>query len=192
MPKEGIINKRISRSLNLLINYMQLWGLSYHEVNKGNQAIQSLGNNQRADFASIYRYGMKPLIRTSDFDAAILRGSRPQSPVWINYLNDWWSNLHLLFSGSIMTHGIEEHLAVGYNIQVEDKLFHIEGYTHSYSVNSENSTKFFRTSLQVSMGRHIDKNNKSKLKVKTSSNKDFSKIAEDYLNRDDRGFSDDQ
>lgn len=191
VPKEFLINKHIGKSIAPIMNYLQLFGQASSDT-QGAQAIQTELGNEANDTVAVYRYGLKPMIQTSDFDNPGLGdGVNYRSPAWIRLLKDWWLKLHHHFNGSITTFGIQEHLAVGYNLQIEDKLYHIEGYTHTFQVYPTGS-KEFRTRIDISMGRTLDKNGNSSIKVKTGKQGDPTIDAQNasILDRDDRGIVD--
>jgi hypothetical protein len=184
-----IINKRIGRSLNTLINYIQLLGQPSTSQTSG-VAIQAVAQNERTDLVAISRYGLKPMVKTDDFDdpAIFTSTTNYRSPRWVNLLDDWWGRLHHHFNGSLTCNGITEHIAVGYNLQIEDKLFHIEDYTHTYSV-SPSGNHTFRTTLGLSMGRTIGKNGNTFISLDTATD-DAQNPS--IINRDSRGVTDEE
>jgi hypothetical protein len=192
IPENFIISKRLGRSLNTLINFIQLWSNTLGEVNAPSLAEQSSRGNYDANYSSIVRYGLRTMATTADFDSLIdfdpsqrYTVAASQTPTWVRILSDWYMDMYLLRSGDVTVNGIEEHLPVGYNIALEDTLYHLEGYSHSYNVTSSGHT--FRTTLNLSMGRRLDKYQQTILKNQATTQIDLT--AASQLGRDQRGYT---
>lgn len=125
--------------------------------------------NWAMDMGSIRRHGLKTAFLGTSFS---VRGNEISAEERLNYLTsdhaaklagvlpDWWLGHGLYDTGSITIYGVEEPLSVGDNLLVRrpngyaDELYHIEGYTHSFSVS--NGKRRFRTSLTVTRGQTVD------------------------------------
>jgi len=83
-------------------------------------------------------------------------------PYWIGLLNNWYMGAHTLESGSFTFVGIEEPLSIGDNIEIVrgnnavNELYHVESYSHSYSIGMESGEKTFRTTVNVTRGQRVD------------------------------------
>lgn len=186
IPEDFIITKRVGRSINSLVNFMQIWSNTLGEVNAPSLAEQTSRGNYDANYPSIIRYGLRTVTTTADFDTLqLFNSAASQSPTWVRILSDWYMDMYLLRSGDVTVNGIEEHLPVGYNVALEDTLYHLEGYTHTYNVTS--SGHLFRTILNLSMGRRLDERQKTIIKNNKTDRLEFA--ASNKIERDQRGYS---
>ena len=70
-------------------------------------------------------------------------------------LVDFLENQHLMYSGNIQTHGIQEPICVGENVQFGEIVGHIEAVSHGYQVGGDGRVSF-ATSIDFSHGIHKD------------------------------------
>jgi len=144
------------------------------------------------DILDIRRSGLRPFIRSSEFDELLTERNTSSSPEWAKLFADALFGSHLKLNGTIECQGIQEPIAVGDNFEFDGIVFHIEAVAHSASI-APDGKRFFKTSLQLSHG--IDKDSKNQ---KIFPQMDFTNMqseqADDYVNSNKTlpGFSDEQ
>lgn len=110
------------------------------QIRRGNYDIDSL---------DVSRSGVRTLITYST--AAMSSRQISSINIWKELIADFNINQNLKLTGSLTCAGIIEPICIGDNLELENKLFHIEGIVHSYTV-SPDGHKAFRTSLDLSNG----------------------------------------
>lgn len=110
---------------------------------------------------SIQRYGLKVFQTQTSY---VLASSQNQSDGIKKYcarivslLEDWFFLSHNMFNGTIITDGVDGFVEVGSNLYIRDvkHLFHIEGYTHTYSISPAGPSEYV-TEFRVSRGQRFD------------------------------------
>ncbi len=110
---------------------------------------------------SVQRYGLKILQTQTSY---VLASTQNQSDGIKNYcsrvvslLEDWFFLTHNLFNGTLIIDGLDKFVEVGSNVYITDikQLFHIEGYTHTYTI-SQTGVSEYTTELRVSRGQRLD------------------------------------
>jgi hypothetical protein len=138
----------------------QRWAM-YQQIADGNTALDPL---------DISRNGLRPLIVTSTADviddqsgndAATNTDKTAKKTVtsinkWTNLIADFNMNGALKFTGSVTVAGVVEPICVGDNLQLEDKVFHIESVSHEYMVDGAYGSKIFRTTIGLTNGMMED------------------------------------
>lgn len=76
--------------------------------------------------------------------------------MWPTLMADQLFYSHLKYNGTIVSHGIQEPIAEGDNIEYDGKVLHIEQIEDSVQMISEHGTKTFTTTLHVSSGVPAD------------------------------------
>jgi hypothetical protein len=71
---------------------------------------------------------------------------------WKTLITDWYTNMHYKMSGSVTVAGIQAPIAIGDNLEIDGKVFHIEAISHSYNVNGADGKKQFTTTIDLSHG----------------------------------------
>ena len=145
------------RSEAARINFVHIVGKARYTQLNSYTAQQASLNSFKADEQDIKRNGLKPLIAACDFDFPTDENKTSNSPVWNQLMFDWLSNGHLKENGTIVCAGIEDPIAVGDNLELEDTVYHIESVTHSMNMQN-NGFKNFETNLKLSYG--VDKRDK--------------------------------
>lgn len=164
IPELFILSENIGRSSSERFNFIELFG-SYPGMPGVNIPLQIAQGNYAIDYGSIKRYGLRALIPKTDYyipkegDTQEI-ASLTLIPKWIRLLADWWLGAHTLETGTFSLVGIEEALSLGDNIEIDRKngvneLYHVEHYSHSYSV-SPTGEKSFKTTVDVTRGQRVD------------------------------------
>jgi hypothetical protein len=138
------------------INYVQVFG----RTNIG-QDVRFLMSEQirlgnfKIDEGDIKRNGLRPWIISNNFDFPT--ESTKQStlaPYWASLMADSIMGGHLKMNGHIKCAGIEEPIAPGDNLELDDVVYHIETVTHVASCTLDGK-KRFETILELSNGVDI-------------------------------------
>jgi hypothetical protein len=106
---------------------------------------------------SIQRYGFKTIQAQTAYVLDEAEGIKNYCERCTNLIADWFFLSHQLFNGSLIIDGIDEHVELGTNLYISDmqQLFHIEGYTHTYEVDSLSAARSYLTELRVSRGQKL-------------------------------------
>ena len=108
------------------------------------------------DANDVRRHGLRMIPAKIDQDYLnIGEGISTVIPNYTQYLTDIWTNMHLRFTGTIQTVGIQEPICIGENLQFNDYVFHIEGVDHAYQV-ADTGLTIFRTTLTLTHGINSD------------------------------------
>jgi hypothetical protein len=107
---------------------------------------------------SVQRYGLKtfqtqtPYVLGSSQDTI-----RNMIKFTVDLLADCFFLAHNLYNGSIVIDGVDSFVGVGDNVYISDvqQLYHIEGYTHTYTVSSSGATSY-TTELRVTRGQQYN------------------------------------
>lgn len=110
--------------------------------------------NYRIDNPDIVRSGPRIHMTFSDTEAAY--GANSNINEWAELIADFYANGHLKMNGSITLAGIQEPISVGDNFEFDNKLFHIEGISHSYECEPSIGKKSFTTTLMLSHGYYVN------------------------------------
>lgn len=125
---------------------------------ENNFKVQIANGNSRIDSADIVRSGPRIHTTISEMDVNT-SGSNTKDPYdsnkWAGIIADFFINGHLKMNGTIVMAGIQKPICVGDNIEFDNKLFHIEGLSHSLTVEPGTGKKTFRTILHVSHGYYL-------------------------------------
>lgn len=137
--------------------YGQLQGAHFTDPLAAQQAQIKAGNYQ-IEVTDISRNGLRSFVTNSAVDLTVQgSGNLNDTKVWAALISDWYANNHLKLSGSAQFAGIAQPIAVGDNVQITNKLFHIEEVTHMYEVQGEAPAhKTFYTQVGISNGILID------------------------------------
>lgn len=111
--------------------------------------------------ASVQRYGLKVFQTQTSYVLAstqnVSDGVKNYCSRIVSLIQDWFFLTHNMFNGSILADGSDGFVEVGSNLYIKDikQLFHIEGYTHTYSI-SPNGLSEYVSEFRVSRGQHFD------------------------------------
>jgi hypothetical protein len=147
------------------INFVQMFGSAPSLPSESNQAFlaqQIARGNYEVDILDIKRSGLRPIIKTNNFDYFTTGKVGLQSPIWAKILGDALIGGHLKLNGHIGCVGIEEPIAVGDNLEFDGTVFHIEAITHTCSVNP-NGIKTFRSHIEISHGVNLASDSNGKV-----------------------------
>jgi hypothetical protein len=122
------------------------------------ETLQVALGNYRIDERDIYRNGSRNLLCSTN--NSIISTNNEGSRVidvksWTNLVTDFYASNHLKLSGNIELTGISAPICIGDNMEIENKIFHIESVTHNYNCTAEGK-KSFRTLLDLSNGVNSD------------------------------------
>lgn len=115
------------------------------------------GSNQ----PSIQRYGLKVFQTQTSYVLAstqnVSDGIKNYCARVVSLLEDWFFLCHNMFNGTIIADGVDGFVEVGSNLYIKDikQLFHIEGYTHTYSI-APGGTSEYTTEFRLSRGQRFD------------------------------------
>ena len=153
-----IINAKLGRTNAKRVNFVQVFTRSLAATASLDMASQIAEENFEFDGDDIQRNGMRPLIRTSNFDFKGLAEKKINAKPWTKIVSDWYLDGHLKESGVITCAGIQDPISVGDNIEFDNIVYQIDAISHNIAIGA-NGNKTFRTTLQVSYG--IDKRSNS-------------------------------
>lgn len=112
---------------------------------------------------SIQRYGLRSFQAQTAYvlDKRGLGGEKNFCSKCVYLFEDWFFLAHFLFNGTIIIDGVNEHVEVGTNLFIRDtqQLYHIEGYTHDYSISPKGKITY-NTEFRVSRGQIFDPSTK--------------------------------
>lgn len=110
---------------------------------------------------SIQRYGLKMFQTQTSYVLASTQkmndGIKAYCSKIVSLLQDWFFLCHNLFNGTIVVDGVDGFVEVGSNLYIRDiqQLFHVEGYTHTYSINAGGGSTY-TSEFRVSRGQKFD------------------------------------
>lgn len=156
-PSVAVQSYNLGTSNATRCNFLQVYGQLY--ANLANPAdgmrTQIAEGNFAIDNLDIFRSGLSSYSLTSNHDVTVVDNkSVTNINEWKNLLSDWYINMHLKATGTIVVAGIPDAIAVGDNLEFQGMLYQIEGVTHSYQM--EGSNKTFYTMLSLSHGVQVD------------------------------------
>jgi hypothetical protein len=157
------VSPRLIYSINIgrddvaRVNFVQMFGSAPSLPNESNQALLSMQiarKNYEVDVLDIQRSGLRPIIKTNNFDYFTTGKIGLNTPIWARILGDALIGGHLKLNGHIDCVGIEEPIAVGDNLEFDGTVFHIEAISHVCSIN-QNGFKVFKTHIELSHGVNL-------------------------------------
>ena len=151
-----IYDLNLGRDEAARINYVQVFGRSNMGQDvKFLMAEQIRLGNFQIDSDDIRRHGLRPWIITTNFDFPTENTKQTTfSPYWASLMADSIFGGHLKMNGHIKCAGIEEPIAPGDNLELDDVVYHIETVTHTASCSPDGKKKF-ETTLELSNGIDI-------------------------------------
>lgn len=151
-----IYDLNLGRDETARINYVQVFGRSnIGQDTKFLMAEQIRKGNFQIDSDDIKRNGLRPWIITTNFDFPTEETKQTTfSPYWASLMADSIFGGHLKMNGHIKCAGIEEPIAPGENLELDDVVYHIETVTHTASCGPDGKKKF-ETTLELSNGVDI-------------------------------------
>jgi len=142
----------LGRSDAARVNFVHIIGKTREVSLQSAVSYQNSKNLHQWDTQDIKRNGLRPIITSCDFDfPTAVNGFKGYSEIWNLLYADWLFNGHLKENGTIVCAGIEEAIAVGDNLQLENTVYHIESISHNMGIDA-NGHKHFKTNLALSFG----------------------------------------
>ena len=153
IPNSMIQNVDIGRSNVMRKNFIHIYATTALSANNAAMNEQIINNPPIRDDLDIMRNGMQPMMQTVETYTGDTVGSVQSS--WMRLVADWSIGGFLTLSGSMQCFGIQSAIAVGDNVEFDGVVYHIEGISHSCSIDPMGN-KQFRTSLQFTNGMRAD------------------------------------
>jgi hypothetical protein len=126
------------------------------------EQYQSIAEGNLEDYErDIERSGPRNMITTA-YTNFINFNNKFGPATWTRMISDWYKNGHLKLNGSINCAGISLPICVGDNLQVANKLLHIEAVSHSYTQDENGGSRSFSSSISLSRGISVDSSLDSK------------------------------
>lgn len=129
----------IGRSDAMRFNFIHVYG----------EAGQKTGINVTGAFVrdapvrddlDIARSGLRPYMRTVPCAPEDI--ANRGAGAWMALLSDFLMGQHLTLTGTLETDGIQQPIAVGDNLEVDDVILHIESVEHSFASDGQGNRKF--------------------------------------------------
>jgi hypothetical protein len=104
-------------------------------------------------------------------------------------MQDWFFLAHNLYNGTIVIDGTDQHVEVGSNLYIKDakQLFHIEGYTHTFSITPNTGSTIFETEMRVSRGQIYNQDSKASFMGSLSRPEDTTTVITSFIQRTKEG-----
>ncbi len=151
-----LLDINIGRDDALRFNFFQLFSTVPFAPDASNVAFLStqIKDNNLAEILDIRRSGLRPYIKRSDFDEIISGKEIVKNSEWVRLLADANTGGHLKFTGSITCFGIQEPIAPGDNLELDDVVYQIQTVTHNCSIQPDGK-KTFVTSIELVNGLDV-------------------------------------
>lgn len=110
---------------------------------------------------SVQRYGLKTFQTQTSYVLAstskLNDGIKAYCSKIVSLLQDWFFLCHNFFNGTLIVDGVDGFVEVGSNLYIRDikQLYHVEGYTHTYSI-APTGTSEYTSEFRVSRGQRFD------------------------------------
>lgn len=160
-----LLDINLGREEAARFNFIQVFATVPQAASASNQGYisqQIAAGNFALDKLDVIRSGLKPYIVTSNFDTIVSDKIASFAPTWAKLLADALMGGHLKLNGSIDCFGIVDPIAVGDNLELDSVVYHIEGLSHSCSVQPDGK-RSFKTSLEISHGVDLESQNGTKV-----------------------------
>lgn len=144
-----IRNFDLGRADALRFNFIDIRGESGGRTGTNTETGQFVRNPPIADDLDIARSGLRPYMRSVPCAPADIVNGGPGA--WMYLLSDFLMGQHLMLTGQLETEGIQQPIAIGDNIELDDTILHIEAISHMFSVDSMGH-KMFRTTMNLTHG----------------------------------------
>lgn len=155
IPQEKVLGYDVGYSDYDRVNFVEINAFD-KDLSKNSPGAFNNVNKPRFEEGSIRRFGLRPRVHFGA-DYGVVRGNVEETGYWSPVIMDWWFNGNRYANGTIECIGLLHHLAIGENLVLEQEkiLGHVEGYTHTFSVD-ENGNKLFRTNIDFTRGISSD------------------------------------
>lgn len=152
ISSEKVISYDIGYSEYDRRNFLEINGFLLNGPVGGTSAVLNAVNPPLYRDGAVKRFGLRPQI-VMGADYGITSKGMESAHSWTPVLGDWWFSANKFANGSVEFIGLSEHIALGENMEIteDNLLFHIEGYTHTLTVNGD-GTKIFRTNVEFVKG----------------------------------------
>lgn len=139
----------IGRSDATRCNFVHVYGQNNYATNNIPITEQLVNNPPIRDDLDIQRSGLRAYMSTVAVDAFNQAGQAPRT--WMEFVADMMIGSQYTLNGTITCRGISVPICEGDNLEFDNVIYHIEGLTHSVSIDSDGN-RTFNTSLQLSNG----------------------------------------
>jgi len=149
----------VGRDDALRVNFVQVFGIPFGYNGNAETPIaqqSAAGQNSVIDSSDIRRSGLRPYVIQNSLDYNAGFGFR--SATWARLLADALMGGQMKLSGQLTCFGIQDPIALGDNLEFDGIVYHIEGLSHSCSLEN-NGQKTFTTTVNLSHGIDSDSNN---------------------------------
>lgn len=160
-----IMDLNLGRDEAARVNFVQIFGASQNLSRDGQNAamvFQIANGNYEIDRLDIIRSGLRPIIRTTNFDLLSEGKLSVGAPMWAKILGDALIGGHLKLNGHLTCVGIQDPIAIGDNLEFNGTVFHIESITHNCSISPQGN-RVFSTTIEVSHGINLASDQKGKV-----------------------------
>jgi hypothetical protein len=149
-----IYQMNVGREEAARVNFVQGFGRVQLATHPDDEITKQIGEgNYEFDKDDIKKHGLRVQMFNSPFDVITEAGKETYlSRKWTRLMADALIGGHLKLNGSVTTPGVAKPVCVGDNMQIGDVVYHIEGLTHSCSINPSNGEKQFQTTFELSHG----------------------------------------
>lgn len=147
----------IGRSDSTRTNFVHVYGQNDYATNNITVTEQLVNNPPIHDDLDIQRSGLRTYMTTVAVDAFDQAGKAPR--VWMEFVADMMIGSQYTLNGSIVSRGISRPICEGDNLEFDGTCYHIEGITHSCSIDYDGNRSFI-TSIDLSNGMRIPTDNK--------------------------------
>jgi len=153
IPDTMLDRVSVSRSDAMRMNFIHIYGSTADQQNSVSVQYQLINNPPIRDDLDIQRSGMHPYMTTVECFVNDQVGSTPGQ--WMKLVADWTIGAHLALTGTISSDGIQAPICEGDNIECDGVVYHIEGVSHSASIDGE-GRKNWTTTMSVTNGMRAE------------------------------------
>lgn len=142
----------LGRSNATRFNFIHVYGQSAISQKSNHLTHQLVRNPPIRDDLDIQRSGLRPYMTMV---ACSLEDTKLGPRRWMEIAADWLMGQHLTLNGQVSCIGIQAPITHGDNLEWDGVVYHIEGYSHDCTINSEGH-RTFTTTLHLTHGMRID------------------------------------
>jgi hypothetical protein len=139
----------IGRSDATRCNFVHVYGQNNYATNNISITEQLVNNPPIRDDLDIQRSGLRTYMTTVAVDSFNQAGEAPR--VWMEFVADMMIGSQFTFNGTMACRGISAPICEGDNLEFDNVVYHIEGYSHSVGIDPDGG-RTFTTNIQLSNG----------------------------------------